>query len=120
MKPKEIKELIKLDDTYAIGALVKLYSLQTADEQMSNSTEHENGVGFNAFDAMILSDIAKYYMKKGFLSPKQIKLIKPKLYKYTKQLASFGFDPLENKTPTPKNKTKSGRTRKPLKRAMQP
>lgn len=90
MNSSEIKQRIKDDDLFAIGALLRLHQFQTPDEQLQKTTAYDNGIGFNAFDAGILSDIAEFYLRRGRLSPKQLKLIKPKLYKYSDQLASVG------------------------------
>lgn len=90
MNADEIKQRIKADDLFTIGALLKLHSLQTPDEQAIRGTAHDNALGFNALDAPILSDIAQFYLRRGKLSPKQVALIRPKLYKYCKQLSSIG------------------------------
>lgn len=57
----------------AIGkALIGLYNRQTADEQQRETTTHENGVGFTGVDGKIGASMAKFYMRTGVLSQKQI------------------------------------------------
>jgi len=90
MDAAEIRSLIKSDPAYAVGALLKLYQYQTHDEQLTGSTRHINNVGFNGVDAEILSSVAGFYLRTGRLSDKQIRLIRPKLYKYSKQLSNLG------------------------------
>lgn len=94
MDANKIKELIKEDAEYTVGALIRLYNLQTGDEQITSSTAYQNDLGFNAFDAAILSDVSKFYLKRGYLTEKQIRMIRSKLTKYASQLATVGFDPL--------------------------
>ena len=82
----EIKILIQENDKVLYGALNKLYNEQTADEQADKSTKVHNGVGFNGVDAPILSSMAEFLKKTGFLTPKQKTLARKKLIKYNKQL----------------------------------
>lgn len=57
----------------AIGrALVGLYNRQTADEQELETTSHDNGVGFTGVDGKIGASMAKFYIRTGVLSQKQI------------------------------------------------
>lgn len=112
MDAEEIKDKIKNDDRYTIGALLTLYQYQTADEQMMKATAYQNDLGFNAVDAGILSDICKFYIDKGWLSGKQIQLIRTKLMKYCNQLASVGLEPVDFE----KKEKKKKRSRK-IKRA---
>lgn len=112
MNADQIKQQIKQSDPHAIGALLKLYSHQTPDEQIAKGTAHDNAVGFNGADAGILSDIADFYLRRGKISPKQIALIRPKLYKYCNQLANLGgIEPV--KTNGWQDHTKSTRTKQP-------
>jgi SNF2 family DNA or RNA helicase len=109
-KRAELEKLIETDDSYTIGALITLYKMQTADEQSSHSTRYQNNYGFNAIDSFILTDISKDYLRKGVLLDKQIRLIRTKLKKYTKQLTEIGITPVEIKTPAQKKKRKAFKT----------
>ncbi|MBO6272782.1 hypothetical protein J6O48_08395 [bacterium] len=83
---EEIKTLVQTNDKVLYGALKKLYECQTADEQISNSTHHANGAGFNALDAPFLTSAAQFLIKAGFLTNKQKVIVRKKLVKYNKQL----------------------------------
>lgn len=85
----EIKELIQTNDIVLYGALKKLYACQTADEQISHETHEVNGMGFNGVDAPILSSMAEFLEKTGFLTPKQKIICRKKLIKYNKQLTKL-------------------------------
>lgn len=78
---------------HVIGrALVGIFQYQTADEQSSDATQEDNGVGFSGADAYTGSLTAKYYMKHKKLQDWQIeKWMKdfrgyPRICKYHKQL----------------------------------
>ena len=82
----EMKVLVQTNDKVLYGALKRLYECQTADEQASGETRIHNGVGFNGSDARILSSMAEFLKKTGFLTPKQRAIVRRKLVKYNKQL----------------------------------
>ena len=85
----EIKNLIQTNDKVLYGAFKKLYACQTDDEQSTGDTHYVNGVGFNGADAPILSSMAEFLIKTGFLTPKQKVVIRKKLIKYNKQLTKL-------------------------------
>ena len=85
----EIKNLIQTNDKVLYAAFKKLYECQTADEQMNGNTHHVNGIGFNGVDAPILSSMAEFLIKTGFLTPKQKAVVRKKLVKYNKQLTNL-------------------------------
>lgn len=77
-------------------ALVRIFSLQTEDEKVSESTLHQNGMGFSGVDAEIGSSMALFFSKTGFLTPGQVavwtkrgKNGRPRILKYAKQLSGF-------------------------------
>ena len=77
----------------SIGKMVsKMYQYQTADEQATETTGHNNGVGFNGMDAPILSKFAVWFNTNGWLSPKQAEVSRKKLRKYAGQLATIKQD----------------------------
>ena len=82
----EIRELVQTNDKVLYGALKKLYACQTADEQSIGETVEHNGVGFNGVDSKILSSMAEFLNRNGYLSAKQKVLVRRKMVKYTKQL----------------------------------
>jgi hypothetical protein len=71
-----------------ISDLLFLHSKQTEDEQKVKHTKGTNKQGFNKIDAPILTSIAEWYIKTGFISFKQQALVEKKLTKYRKQLAT--------------------------------
>lgn len=83
---EEIKELVQTNDKVLYGALKKLYACQTADEQTTKTTNHQNGMGFNGVDAPILSSFCEFLIRTGFLTPKQKVIARKKLVKYNAQL----------------------------------
>lgn len=81
------------------GALLYLYGYQTTDEQADQNTKYQNDVGFNGADAGVLSDVAQWYLKKGFLTEKQVNFVRNKLMKYHRQLDPISkIQPAENRT----------------------
>lgn len=83
---QEIKDLVQVNDKVLYGALRKLYSQQTLDEQNTGETIEHNGIGFNGVDAKFLTSTAQFLEKTGFLTEKQKVVVRKKLIKYTKQL----------------------------------
>ena len=74
-------------------ALVVIFNNQTADEQSSNETNRENGIGFTGADARAGGITAKYFIKHGKLLDWQVENwtrlnVKsvPRIAKYHKQL----------------------------------
>lgn len=82
----KVKLSIATNDKAVVQALMKLYSLQTEYEKAVKETSETNRVGFNAFDAEILTSFSQQYEKKQWLSPKQLQLARKKLLKYSRQL----------------------------------
>jgi hypothetical protein len=96
---EDMRQALETNDRILCGAVLALYKCQTADEQQSQATRHENGMGFNGTDANILSSFAEQIRQRkeqeragtlptgyGLLSPKQIELARKKMPKYAKQL----------------------------------
>lgn len=90
MKSIEVKEFVKSQLATNVAwqkkALLKLYSMQTADEKECKTTEDANGRGFCGMDAEILSSFSEQLMSRGTLSQKQHELLGKKLPKYWKQI----------------------------------
>ena len=83
-----VKTQLATNPAWAQRAIVKLWERQTADEQATQNTGHNNGVGFNGTDAFILSSFAEQINKGRTLSPKQLAIAFRKLPKYSKQIIS--------------------------------
>ena len=90
-----VRECLDRNDIDVCSAVVTIYRNQTKAEQASGHTGEYNGVGFNKFDAEILTSFAeqiirnKKYGRVKLLSPKQIALARKRMKKYAKQLAKI-------------------------------
>lgn len=84
LSENEIKALIRRSDSYAIGALLNLCPIDPDDE------------GFRSYnDSKILNDVATFYLKKGYLTEKQVAMIRPKLEKYMHIILKKGVVPAD-------------------------
>lgn len=88
-----IIELLKRDDKAVARALVALFERQTSSEQVSSSTHIHNNRGFAHCDAFIMSQYAKFFQSRGYLTQAQIALCRkpnkngvPRIAKYAGQL----------------------------------
>lgn len=81
-----IRSMLSTDAKWALRALVRIYANQTADEQSTMDTKHDNGVGFTGADAHFLSSFAQQYELRGFLTPGQMEYLYKKMPKYARQL----------------------------------
>lgn len=88
-KKDEIRKMLEVNDKAVLRGLVRIYERQTEDEKRNQETSYNNKVGFNGSDAPILTRIATYYLKHGYLSLKQIELVRKKMLKYSGQLANI-------------------------------
>lgn len=85
----EITDLMTRRDDCLCTFLVKVYECQTADEQAIGETMEHNGMGFNGLDAEILSSFARFYLQRGYLTPKQIEICRKKMKKYAGQVTKL-------------------------------
>jgi len=87
-----IQENIKTNINWTIRTLEVLYNRQTTDEQLTQSTTHQNGRGFNGTDSFILTSFYQQVQKRRqygnpvLLSEKQLTICQKKLPKYWKQI----------------------------------
>lgn len=93
--PSIIKQKTASNDAAAKAALLRIYSYQTKEEQATGHTHEYNNKGFNSNDAEILSSFALQLETKGWLSPKQMTIVKKKISKYSNQLFDHIIEPLE-------------------------
>lgn len=84
------KEYIKIamhkSPDWLCRGVVAIFEMQTHDEQLAESTQESNGVGFNGVDAYILSSFAKQINAGRTLSKKQLAIALKKMPKYAGQL----------------------------------
>lgn len=85
----EIKNLLQTDTKFLCRALKRLYERQTVEEKSSKDTHVVNGRGFNKIDAELLSGICEWGMAHGKLTDKQVEIVRKRIMKYAKQLASI-------------------------------
>jgi hypothetical protein len=88
--------LMREDDVgmHAIGrALVLLNKRQTYSERRAKEVQRINGRGFTPIDAEMGTDMANFYLRANFLTPKQVAVWRrcnsqgiPRICKYWKQI----------------------------------
>lgn len=82
-----VKSKLSTDKTWATKALVRIYKEnQTESEQIKEETIEDNGIGFTGTDAKFLSDLARHFIDKGFLTTGQMGWVFKKMPKYWKQV----------------------------------
>jgi hypothetical protein len=74
---------------WQVRALTRLFDDQTINERIDSISDHKNKVGFNSADAYILSKLAEFYNRNGYLSQKQKSILSTKLPKYWKQINKY-------------------------------
>lgn len=72
MTKEDIINLLASNDKAIARALIVLTERQTADEKISEETRHKNGQGFRPCHARMGTSMAEFFLRNGFLSPKQI------------------------------------------------
>ena len=81
-----LKEKLSTNKAWTLRALEVIAMNQTDDEFASEYTQDRNNLGFTGVDGDILTSIYKFYKSRGFVSPKQLKVIFKKMPKYWKQV----------------------------------
>lgn len=84
-----IQNQLATNPAWAVKALVKLYTYQTADEQSVGHTKEDNNVGFSGVDSEILSSFAVQINRGRNLSVKQMAIVFKRMPRYWRQIASF-------------------------------
>jgi len=69
---ENLLNLLKTNDKILARALVVLNQRQTSDEQATEGTRYQNGRGFRPCHARMGTSMAKFFERRGYLSPKQI------------------------------------------------
>ena len=97
-----VKQMLLTNNKWLFNGIKAIYKFQTEAEKVTDSTKENNGVGFNAVDAVILSSFARQIKSweettpKRFpmpLSTRQIELARNKMKKYAKQLTKIANTP---------------------------
>lgn len=72
MNKHSIIELLHTNPKAIARALVALNERQTLDEQVTEDTKHHNGVGFTPADAKMGTSMARFYLRTGYLTERQL------------------------------------------------
>ena len=81
-----IKDRMKTDDKFLFQCMLKIFSFQTSWEKQDDTTQVWNDVGFSGVDGEFLSSVSNQYIKKGYLSDKQMVYVKKRMIKYAGQI----------------------------------
>jgi hypothetical protein len=84
-----IQHKLMTDIRWVERSLVRLYQLQTMEEQQTKETYYENGVGFNSSDSRYLTYCSQWVMRGNNLSNQHVEKCTKKLLKYWKQIQGF-------------------------------
>ena len=96
----QVRQLL-LSNTRAVErAILALYHCQTLDEQQSSSTQHQNGRGFNAFDAEVGSYYARWLLSGRHLTGHHVGKARAIALRYVGQLARMSQTPAVPARPT--------------------
>jgi len=81
-----LKEKLSSSPKWALKALLTIYKNQTNDEQEMGHAKYANGIGFSGVDSDILSSFAEQYLRRGYLSNKQMSILFKNIPKYWSQI----------------------------------
>ena len=94
---EEMKQYLETNDQVLYGALKALYDCQTVDEKSDQQTKYTNKVGFNGADSKIMSSLAEFLIRRGYLTDKQKVLVRKKIAKYLRQVTNLANAQWERK-----------------------
>lgn len=72
LSKSDIAELLRTNDRAVCRALVVLNDCQTYDEQRTENTRHLNGRGFRPCHARMGTSMAKFFLRNGYLTERQL------------------------------------------------
>lgn len=89
-----VRENLQESDAWLCRAVVAIMEQQTLEEQNRESTDHNNGVGFNGSDARLMTSFGKQIVRwisgdrryNQPLSPRQLARARERMDKYAGQL----------------------------------
>jgi hypothetical protein len=84
-----IKNQLSTNSNWSTKALIRIYGRQTSEEQNTQRTKENNGVGFSGVDAEILSSFAIQILNGRTLSAKQMAIVFKKMPRYWRQIVSL-------------------------------
>lgn len=71
---------------WLLAGVVAIYNKQTENEKNAESTQEDNGIGFNGCDGQFGTSIAKKILAGYSMSPKQLAALQKMMKKYAGQL----------------------------------
>ena|SRR5579875_1441139 len=86
---QQIVTLLDTNDRAVERAIVAIYERQTADEQATEHTRHDNSVGFRQNHAKRMSYYARLIKSGRHLYPRQLELSRTWMKMYRRQLADI-------------------------------
>ena len=92
-----LKNLIKINDSALIKAIVLIYDLQTAEEKNTGKSVEDNKIGFSKIDAYELGNIAKKIKRGQSLTEAEVAKSRNKMQKYWKQLMVISKKQMQEK-----------------------
>jgi hypothetical protein len=85
---EQLRQRLASNDRWALRALMRIYQNQTADEQCREATIERNGIGFTGPDAEIMTSFARQYQRRGWLTEKQMAILRRRIPAYARQIVS--------------------------------
>ena len=86
---RELQALLRISDKALDRSIVVIWEQQTYTEQEAGMAVIEDGVGFNKFDAPLMSKYARQLMSTGSLTTYQRKKARSVMPKYWRQLMNI-------------------------------
>ena len=86
---EEIKVLLEKSTVAVERGIVRIFQLQTEDEQADKQTKHHNGVGFSGVDANFGTYLARWVMGGNHLDGKFLTKARHLTKKYAGQLVKI-------------------------------
>ena len=86
---RELQALLLISDVALERAIIRIWEQQTYSEQASGMSIIVDGVGFNKFDAPLMSKYARQLATKQHLSKYQCSVARKKMPKYWRQLMNI-------------------------------
>jgi hypothetical protein len=85
----EMRMWIEKSNYVLFKAIIVLWRRQTTEEQCKFEACERNGIGFNKYDAPLMTEFASKILTRQGLTPKEIALARMRIRKYIKQLTQF-------------------------------
>lgn len=83
--PKPAQVMDRVESHPDIRKLMTVYGNQTGAEKSEGATKRLNGIGFNKFDAPVLTEIAEDYARQGWITREQLRDVSRRIQKYHAQ-----------------------------------